>query len=330
MTVALTVIVLISLLVTSICLAALQQRKVSSAKIAASLNYNEQSAEDLENDVRELILSAEELFEKRSHLSEDALAMAIVNINNGLYGSAIASFVETLEINKDKVTPESWAKLYPLYSEWRWKKETDFADKESIRDLRASLRKISAENPYLLTHNGQHITILALFEAMWNRFFAKYEPSIEAIVSRFRDELGQKIEDKIQTEKLSSPSKNYESMTPREFEEFVARIFEAMGYSVELTPPSRDYGVDIIARRGSDTIAVQVKRYSPGNNVGSADIQRLIGAMSFKNYRANKGVIVTTSDFTVHAIEQAEENPVELWGRNILDKLADKYIYPPN
>ena len=42
--------------------------------------------------------------------------------------------------------------------------------------------------------------------------------------------------------------------------------------------------------------------------------------------KANKSIIITTSDFTVQAIEQSKEAPVELWNLNTLKRYVRKYF----
>lgn len=43
-------------------------------------------------------------------------------------------------------------------------------------------------------------------------------------------------------------SNNFADYTPREFEKFVCDLFRNMGYNVELTPASGDYGIDVVAK----------------------------------------------------------------------------------
>ncbi|MFA4855263.1 MAG: restriction endonuclease [archaeon] len=119
---------------------------------------------------------------------------------------------------------------------------------------------------------------------------------------------------------------NFKELTPYEFEEFVAKLFDAMGYETKVTKKTGDYGIDVIARKGKDVIAIQVKQFAAGNNVGNRDIQRLLGAMQLKDVKANKGIVVTTSDFTVQAEHQASETPVELWNKHILHQMVKKYL----
>ncbi len=119
---------------------------------------------------------------------------------------------------------------------------------------------------------------------------------------------------------LGNRFKNY---SPEEFESFIADLFENMGYQTQITPHSNDQGADIIARKNNDTIVIEVKRYREGNNVGSPVVRSVLGSMP--KYNANKAIIVTTSDFTVEAEEQAKGSPVELWNFDSLSDLVIKY-----
>lgn len=46
-------------------------------------------------------------------------------------------------------------------------------------------------------------------------------------------------------------------MTPEKCEHFAAEILEAEGWDVTVTPLARDYGVDIIAARSGQRLAVR-------------------------------------------------------------------------
>ena len=50
-------------------------------------------------------------------------------------------------------------------------------------------------------------------------------------------------------------------MNPEEFEKAVATSFKERGYKCELRGGSYDYGVDIIAEKNNERIAIQVKMY---------------------------------------------------------------------
>jgi len=103
------------------------------------------------------------------------------------------------------------------------------------------------------------------------------------------------------------PEEMYE-MPPRKFEELVAAIFKNHGFRVELTPATRDGGVDIIAVEdsiitGESVHLVECKRYAANQHVGIGIVQRLLGVVT--QMQATKGILVTTSYFTVDAIEAA-------------------------
>jgi restriction system protein len=116
------------------------------------------------------------------------------------------------------------------------------------------------------------------------------------------------------------------SLPPRKFEELVASIFRQNGFEVELTPESRDGGIDIIAVRndklaGQELHLIECKRYLPNNTVGIGIVQRLLGVV--EQHRATKGIVVTTSSFskdarvvaesTRHRLELSEYKNVSAW-----------------
>jgi restriction endonuclease Mrr len=118
---------------------------------------------------------------------------------------------------------------------------------------------------------------------------------------------------------------NFAEMQPHDFEKFVALLLEQMGYTAEVTPKTGDYGLDIVARKGAEVIAVQCKKYRE-NNVGNQEVQQLLGAMQLKGVNASRGILVTTSRFTKQAINQAMSTPVELWDRDVLHPLIRRYL----
>jgi restriction system protein len=99
------------------------------------------------------------------------------------------------------------------------------------------------------------------------------------------------------------------SLPPRKFEELIASVFRQSGFDVELTPETRDGGIDIIAIRkdglvGNGLHLIECKRYLPHNTVGIGVVQRLLGVV--EQHKATKGVIVTTSGFSRDACVVAE------------------------
>ncbi|MGW5731904.1 MULTISPECIES: restriction endonuclease [Streptomyces] len=112
------------------------------------------------------------------------------------------------------------------------------------------------------------------------------------------------------------------AMDPVEFENLVADLFRAMGMQAVTTQRSGDGGVDVDALdpapvRGGK-IVVQVKRYR--NTVPPAAVRDLYGTAQGSG--ANKGVLVTTSDFGPGSHTFANGKPLELIsGTELVDLL---------
>ncbi|MFH1420551.1 MAG: restriction endonuclease [Candidatus Aenigmatarchaeota archaeon] len=118
--------------------------------------------------------------------------------------------------------------------------------------------------------------------------------------------------------------KNFYNMSPYEFEEFIGKLFKAMGYSTIVTKGSGDFGIDVIAKNGKDTIAIQVKRFNDRSLVTPSVVQRTIGAMG--RFEANKCMVITNAQFTTAALEAAKHEPIELWDKDDLHKMVRKYF----
>jgi restriction system protein len=91
----------------------------------------------------------------------------------------------------------------------------------------------------------------------------------------------------------------------RQFEELIGALLEREGWDVELTPPTKDGGVDVIATRHDANIGLvrsiwQAKRYSEPNRVKLHEVRELSAVRS--EARATKGIVVTTSRLTRDAL----------------------------
>lgn len=98
------------------------------------------------------------------------------------------------------------------------------------------------------------------------------------------------------------------------FERYLGAHFQKLGYKVVITPPSGDYGVDLILTKDNDRIAVQAKRYR--RQVSYQAVQEVVAGKAM--YRCNKAMVVTNSTFTEAGRKLAEKNNVVLWDRNSL------------
>jgi restriction system protein len=100
-------------------------------------------------------------------------------------------------------------------------------------------------------------------------------------------------------------------MTPREFEQLVANHYQNEGYETEITPYSGDYGVDIIAQKGEERIAIQAKMYgNSARKVNRETVMQLFGAMAYR--QCNKAVIATDGTCMTDAIEVANRLGLEI------------------
>src|SRR5579864_1894972 len=82
------------------------------------------------------------------------------------------------------------------------------------------------------------------------------------------------------------------TLTPEGFEEFVAEVFEALGFDVDRRGGTGDEGVDLGVRRAGLLGVVQCKHNARGV-VGSPDLQKFLGTIH--HTRSHKGFFVTTS-----------------------------------
>lgn len=122
---------------------------------------------------------------------------------------------------------------------------------------------------------------------------------------------------------------NLASMDWKDFEHLIREIFEkefsSTGGEVRVTQASRDGGVDAIAFdpdpiRGGK-IVIQAKRYT--NTVGVGAVRDLYGTVL--NEGANKGILVTTSDFGPDSYAFANGKPLVLMGGANLLHLLEKH-----
>ncbi len=107
-------------------------------------------------------------------------------------------------------------------------------------------------------------------------------------------------------------------MTGEEFEEFLACCFRNLGYAVEMTPKTGDFGADLILSKARKKTVVQAKRYQ--GKVGNSAVQEVVSAVKY--YGAQDAIAITNSEFTSNAHKLAQANGVQLWGREQLIDLV--------
>ena len=99
------------------------------------------------------------------------------------------------------------------------------------------------------------------------------------------------------------------ALKPVEFERLIAALLVEMGFeNPEVTQVSNDGGIDVrgtlvVADVVRTKMAIQVKKWKPGNNIGSPIVQQVRGSLK----KHEQGLIITTSDFSPGAKKEASD-----------------------
>ena len=124
---------------------------------------------------------------------------------------------------------------------------------------------------------------------------------------------------------------NIAAMDWEDFEHLIRELFEKEfskgGGEVKVTQASRDGGIDAVAfdpdpLRGGK-IVIQAKRYT--RTVGVSAVRDLYGTVM--NEGANKGILVTTSDYGPDAYNFAKDKPIQLLNGGNLLSLLERHGY---
>jgi restriction system protein len=106
-------------------------------------------------------------------------------------------------------------------------------------------------------------------------------------------------------------------LSPRQFEIFCCELLKTKYEKVVLTPPSNDYGRDIICYdNDGNKIFIECKHYTSKHSyVGREICQKLIGSMCM--FGADKGIIINTGQYHRNAYEVADKvDNLELWNED--------------
>lgn len=132
---------------------------------------------------------------------------------------------------------------------------------------------------------------------------------------------------------VSSPLtiQDADQLDPEKFEAFIAALFQAQGYRVELTPFSGDKGADVIAylNQGvTDGLLIQVKQRREGRKPEGHAVDEILVAKPFYEEKCGatfQAVIVTNREFTKHAKQQATTNHVKMYERKWLMQSLEQH-----
>lgn len=106
-----------------------------------------------------------------------------------------------------------------------------------------------------------------------------------------------------------APSDRLHSLTPEQFEVACSDYFKGLGYRVELTPVTRDGGIDLLLRAPDGSVeVVQCKHQS--SPVGEPTVRDLFGVLVHMD--AKRAHLITSSTFTEGARRWAKGKPIIL------------------
>lgn len=110
-------------------------------------------------------------------------------------------------------------------------------------------------------------------------------------------------------------------MSGEDFEHFLKYFFIKQGYEARVTGKTGDFGADLVISKNGETIVVQAKRYN-NHPVGLSAVQEVVASIAY--YSADRGMVVTNSDYSDAAIELASYNTVELIDRGKLIRMLSR------
>lgn len=197
----------------------------------------------------------------------------------------------------------------------------------SVSDYPKSIESI-IEELYVSGEDSGNILLFLLGLAIKQHFnmpINKLESDLKPIIDECIRKLNErKYLDKLRKGEISKPPKyniaQIDLMDSAQFEDFIAEIFNSLGYQTKRTKLSGDQGVDVIANKGDKIIAIQAKHYNQA--VGNHAIMEVVAGA--KIYNAALCYVVTNNYFTRSAKELANANNVILWDREkLIEKLSE-------
>lgn len=204
--------------------------------------------------------------------------------------------INTFSFDWHEIINERILKLYHYNT---YKLAEDISDLINSPKIYNSIRDLISSTPF---DNYDLINRPCIIDAS-GKPINKIDNKTKIIVTEVNDELLYQLS--------QNPNLLY-NLSSFEFERVIARIFEKQGYSVKITPKTRDGGKDIfIVKQGlaSFLFYVECKKYAPNRPVRLDVIQRLYGIISAEN--VNGGFIATTSYFTKPAKDYIQEHNLD-------------------
>lgn len=99
-------------------------------------------------------------------------------------------------------------------------------------------------------------------------------------------------------------------LSPRQFEDYIANLFQHLGFRTEVVGGSYDGGIDIIATRNGEKYYIQCKKFIT-SQVPVGAVRDFYGAIVDRQVYT-KAFFITTNVFTLEAEKFCEDKPIEL------------------
>jgi hypothetical protein len=166
-----------------------------------------------------------------------------------------------------------------------------------------------------------------------------------AIIYKMWDKID-KLKDKVKTlseftdRDLWLCGERLKYLTPTEFEELCAKLWNhVIGCYAYTTPPTRDFGRDIVLTDNGETVFIECKHWLPNDEnlqkIGREISMKLKGSMDYGLDGRNpvtRGIIMTTSTFTKDCEIYSKMMGIKLWGVNeileLIKRVGVEEVYP--
>ena len=142
------------------------------------------------------------------------------------------------------------------------------------------------------------------------------------IIYLIKEKISKNKQKKINEEKIRIYNiSQLDFLSGKEFENYLKSLFENMGYDVETTKATGDYGVDLIVTKKNKKMIIQAKCYN--HTVGVKAVQEIIAGRDY--YKIYDAMVITNNYFSREAENLAVEANVTLADRTVLEKMVGKY-----
>ena len=127
------------------------------------------------------------------------------------------------------------------------------------------------------------------------------------------------------TDKAQCPPKtsaySVDCLSGKEFELFIGWLFEELGYEVQSEKHPTYLGVDLVAEKDGEMIAIDARRYPKTYKVSEVIVP--ISQEAKRIYGCHRSIVLITGYFTQQAMVDAQRSSVELWDRDTLASKID-------